>query len=489
MMPLTIAAWEASSHSRTRSMGDYGHYVSNKFQWLPCDVKVDGGRATIDSYINNLHPVEHAALYPVIERFIEKSLPAWDVLYRWPREFDTQRVTTLNAEPRCRTPKTCRKAHFFECCERNRPTRDDEPLRREGRLETNWTDSDTDGSDTGEHVQASAAATAEKSILGAVWPQTKDYDSSEYETESDPGSGSERHSESDDDTEDHSNSRSQPRDAAQVSVNETKRRDFRWYVKTHPIAVPEPALRSHVKLQPQHVKSSGFLSSAHPGNGSETSRRLQVIVKLANIHLTPDKPSYDGGSWHVEGLLNEHICATALFYYDNDNITESQLSFRAKCNREGAAKDFPDILPVDYFQDDHRAIRRVFAIDTRDSTLQQMGGVLTRAGRALFFPNIYQHRVSPFRLADPTRPGHRKILALFLVDPAVPVIPTANVPPQQASWWHDQAKLLPSLKAETAAGADADDAGPSGISHVEGKGGGVAQGADGGEVKPFVRGG
>lgn len=30
---------------------------------------------------------------------------------------------------------------------------------------------------------------------------------------------------------------------------------------------------------------------------------LQVIVKLANIHLTPDKPSYPGGSWHVEGQL------------------------------------------------------------------------------------------------------------------------------------------------------------------------------------------
>ncbi len=28
---------------------------------------------------------------------------------------------------------------------------------------------------------------------------------------------------------------------------------------------------------------------------------LQVIVKLANIHLTPDKPEYEGGTWHVEG--------------------------------------------------------------------------------------------------------------------------------------------------------------------------------------------
>lgn len=30
---------------------------------------------------------------------------------------------------------------------------------------------------------------------------------------------------------------------------------------------------------------------------------LQVIVKLANIELTPEKPDYDGGSWHIEGQL------------------------------------------------------------------------------------------------------------------------------------------------------------------------------------------
>lgn len=30
---------------------------------------------------------------------------------------------------------------------------------------------------------------------------------------------------------------------------------------------------------------------------------LQVIVKLATIELTPEKPEYQGGSWHVEGQL------------------------------------------------------------------------------------------------------------------------------------------------------------------------------------------
>lgn len=30
---------------------------------------------------------------------------------------------------------------------------------------------------------------------------------------------------------------------------------------------------------------------------------LQVIVKLANIHLTPEKSQYAGGTWHVEGQV------------------------------------------------------------------------------------------------------------------------------------------------------------------------------------------
>jgi hypothetical protein len=36
---------------------------------------------------------------------------------------------------------------------------------------------------------------------------------------------------------------------------------------------------------------------------------------------------------------------------------------------------------------------------------------------------------------DPTKPGHRKILALLLVDPFQRIISTARVPPQQREWW------------------------------------------------------
>lgn len=54
------------------------------------------------------------------------------------------------------------------------------------------------------------------------------------------------------------------------------------------------------------------------------------------------------------------------------------------------------------------------------------------------FPNILQHQVQPFKLADATKSGHRKILALFLVDPGIKVISTAVVPPQQRDWWSEK---------------------------------------------------
>lgn len=46
-----------------------------------------------------------------------------------------------------------------------------------------------------------------------------------------------------------------------------------------------------------------------------------------------------------------------------------------------------------------------------------------------------QHRVSDFHLVDATKPGHRRFIALWLVDPCLRIISTANVPPQQQSWW------------------------------------------------------
>lgn len=157
---------------------------------------------------------------------------------------------------------------------------------------------------------------------------------------------------------------------------------------------------------------------------------LQVIVKLANIHLTPEKPEYEGGTWHIEGQLNEYICASALYYYDNSNISNSHLSFREAITT-GAFYDLP------YDQGDPEHLERLYGTMDQEAAVQELGAVLTREDRVLTFPNVLQHRVSPFSLVDKTKPGHRKILALFLVDPYTRIPSTAIVPPQQREWWKD----------------------------------------------------
>ncbi|MEU9027538.1 DUF4246 domain-containing protein [Streptomyces sp. NPDC048383] len=156
-------------------------------------------------------------------------------------------------------------------------------------------------------------------------------------------------------------------------------------------------------------------------------RRLQVIVKLATLHLTPEKPEYPGGSWHVEGMLNERIVSTGIYYWDSENITESRLSFRA-------ALDDPN-----YEQNDDNGLREVYGLEDEDALNQLLGSAETPAGRVLAFPNVLQHRVSPFRLTDATRPGHRKILAFFLVDPSERITSTGDVPPQQP--WSDTSTM------------------------------------------------
>lgn len=43
--------------------------------------------------------------------------------------------------------------------------------------------------------------------------------------------------------------------------------------------------------------------------------------------------------------------------------------------------------------------------------------------------------MSPFKLIDPNKPGHRRFIALWLVDPTRRIVSTANVPPQRLDWY------------------------------------------------------
>jgi len=154
--------------------------------------------------------------------------------------------------------------------------------------------------------------------------------------------------------------------------------------------------------------------------------RLQVIVKIGSIELTPEKPKFPGGSWHVEGMANEKIVATAIYYYDSENIQGDRLNFRQSVEL--------DIM--EFAQDDEDGATRMFGIGRDSPMVQYAGTAQTPSGSVLVFPNIYQHSVEAFELEDKSKTGHRKILVFFLVDPTQRIVSTARVPPQDIRW-HD----------------------------------------------------
>jgi hypothetical protein len=54
--------------------------------------------------------------------------------------------------------------------------------------------------------------------------------------------------------------------------------------------------------------------------------------------------------------------------------------------------------------------------------------------KAALSPSQTFSSIGFFSFSDKTKPGHRKILALFLVDPHITIISSAHVPCQQKEW-------------------------------------------------------
>ncbi|OAJ44679.1 hypothetical protein, variant [Batrachochytrium dendrobatidis JEL423] len=189
----------------------------------------------------------------------------------------------------------------------------------------------------------------------------------------------------------------------------------------------------YVPTLPEHFQSK--YESAKPV--SLRGRNLQVIVKLTNIQLTPSKPKYDEGNWHIEGSANESIVAIELYYYDVENITTPKLDYREAVDR------FEYQIASDMYWKD------VYGIINRESRRNQyLGSLEVSNGRCVVYPNRYQHKEQSFELADPTQPGHCKILTFFVVNPVCRIVSTAHVAPQQPQWYNsslDKAHIPPEL--------------------------------------------
>ncbi|KAJ7031095.1 hypothetical protein C8F04DRAFT_1211549 [Mycena alexandri] len=326
-------------------LGSFADYyratpVSEKFCWLPSDFSVDvtdGSVKLISPYINNLHPIKHKALYPIVESVLGTFIPLFERV-----------LSQVNGQ--------------------------DQDLYRDitpgsGRIVTKL----AFGTWAGYNHRYCGLT------VPCIW--------------------------SDGDVEVPDDCT----DAEYVALQEAA-------PKTLPEAFEEYTGALEKTVVPYSLRG----------------KTIQCIIKLANIHLTPENAEYKGGSWHVEGMMNEHIVASGIYYYEEENISESRLAFRVTTGP-----------PVYHEQWDVMCSRILYGMKKNSHCCQDLGSIATSANRALAWPNIYQHRVSPFRLVDPTKPGHRKILAIFLVDPSIEPIPSAtDIHPQQADWMFDTLQEL-----------------------------------------------
>ncbi|KAJ2261586.1 hypothetical protein GGI01_002181 [Coemansia sp. RSA 376] len=318
--PGSIEGWHKTLNVTEDEEPDYhlptGHgrcwsYTSDKFSWLPSEFRVDdNGAVTIESYINNLHPVKHAAMYPIIASVFSKFLPL------------LEQVVTDLVHPRQPRVKLDPDEYY----------KSDEPQ------------PDLGDDDYFEEI--------------ILW-----------------------------------NSRA-----------------------TFVPPQPEPFTLPERPVSPYNLRG----------------RRLQAIVKMSNIELTPKRPIHGGEDWSVVGLANERIIATGIFFYDVANIAPASLGFREALS----ALDFQ----VERY--DIESIVKVYGIEEnqlgeRDRVSQELGSVGIKDGRCVVFPNVHQYKFPELKLADETRTGHCKMLTFYFVDPSTRIPSTEIVPPQQQDWFFE----------------------------------------------------
>ncbi|RDH31018.1 hypothetical protein BDQ94DRAFT_180730 [Aspergillus welwitschiae] len=456
------------------------HYRwSTNYQTLPSEVEFVGDTGStqvrLTSYINNLHP-EHRDLYRAIEVLVSRAIPLWnDCLVRgqrgWkdvmnhgqlgpvPLRIITYGIEWENELPEWllafRVPEEWRIEEYYEAREkllkRAKRKRDqypdwdryvDEWLRRYSDIVA---DEDKELPPPESHLWQRAKEYLELPEDGSTTPVPVPDDWQQYPwvyikskaerlmrfSHPEPGTAFSYENWK----------KGRHNDRVVVDLNR-KRDDWHRHIPYHRIP--------YKPVTPPHKRYTIRLQDTFRSQG------LQVIVNTEEIELTPKSPDYEGTDWHMEGQLNEHIVAVAIFAYDTDNITEPQIAFRQntkldkrfyhyrvwaekgqrwdyrwpprhKYGKVGYSELGELAQILGYSEDD--------LIKESDRQWQDKGAISVTQGRLITFPNVLEHRAEPFSLADRSRRGHCRYIKLYLVDPHYRICSTRNVPPQQHHWW------------------------------------------------------
>ncbi|KAJ7910250.1 hypothetical protein B0H13DRAFT_2487921 [Mycena leptocephala] len=114
-------------------------------------------------------------------------------------------------------------------------------------------------------------------------------------------------------------------------------------------------------------------------------------------------------------MLNERIVASGIYYYEEENISESRLAFRATTD-----------APVYHEQDDVVCMEILYGLKRLQVRVALLRGPTPTS-------TAFPHSVSLTQQSQDTGK-----FSHFLIDPSIDPIPSAtNIPPQQSEWVFD----------------------------------------------------
>lgn len=234
---------------------------SENYQLLPSNVAFEenGGGVRLTSYINNVHPVKYNEIYRTIETAITLAIPLWEqCMIEYKSSFSVQQSVGRETERFARITKS-EYVHLFQIalhCITNKRALSDEDF-------TLWTPPFDVEAFTYADIPLSerdeASVSFDEKQFSGVPPKETDEDR---------------------------------------EWRENKLKTFRplrkWWQIHEPI-LPEPLPYQPVDYEPKTKLRDKF-----------ADRGLQIIVKMASIELTPDKPEFPSGGWHVRTIAKVH---------------------------------------------------------------------------------------------------------------------------------------------------------------------------------------
>lgn len=147
------------------------------------------------------------------------------------------------------------------------------------------------------------------------------------------------------------------------------------------------------------------------GRAAELPHKLQFYLKVVDIEIPSDE--WYQGVWHLEGMPQEQIVATGIYYLDIqgapewDTLKPPELVFK----REYHSAEH-NYLYSSIGQTEPHTVHELMA------DFLPLGSLQAHDGHAVFFPNTHVHRVQPFHNTT-GETIHRQFVVFFLVDPEV----------------------------------------------------------------------